>query len=73
MIYLSPHFEARNTVSPLPLFELRWRSTWGGQHQARQSAVKLLPSYLVYAERRCTQKGEGVQQLQPEAIWYWTP
>lgn len=59
MIYLSPRFEARNAVSPLPLFELRWWSTWGGQHHARQQAVKRLSPYLVYAERQSIQKGKG--------------
>lgn len=29
-------FEARNTVSALPLLKLCWQCTWGGQHHARQ-------------------------------------
>lgn len=40
-----PALKQRNAVSPLPLFELRWWSTWGGQHHARQLALKRLSSY----------------------------
>lgn len=53
IIYLfSPSLKRRDAASPLPPFELRRWSTWGGQRRARQSTVKLLSPYLVYCMRR---------------------
>lgn len=44
MIYLfPPPLWSREMLSPqLPLFELRWRSTWGGQRHARQWGCEAL-------------------------------
>lgn len=74
MIYLFPSLKSREMPSPpLLLFELCSRSTWGGQHHARQWVARLLSLYFIYAEKVHTKGEKGVQPLWPEAISSVTP